>query len=302
MKIFDALDQLSVGDYFIISVLGEDHAYRVTSTEVVLPDETESLAIVPGKDLVTLVTCTPYGLNTHRLLVHAERCEVPEEWLNKEPDAPYPDGYSDPVDPAFLPSVLIGLALSFAVIGGYLAWFAWRRRGGRKIGGHVASGQRAGAVQRCMPTSGPNVGQRGLGKPTLQSSRHGASRRTTLRASGQDYSRASVSARPSTGGRPLQFVSQVRANEIREENDLASDVQAGIRPVLPVMRAKAPSPRQVRSGQSSFHEPRGSIPQEPRTFHRTGEGGKSGKRLCRTSTPWLHLLHRGGRRFRGGNR
>jgi LPXTG-site transpeptidase (sortase) family protein len=72
-RIFDALEKLGVGDWFIISVLGEDHAYVVTSTEVVLPDETESLHVEEGKDLVTLVTCTPYGVNSHRLLVRGHR-------------------------------------------------------------------------------------------------------------------------------------------------------------------------------------------------------------------------------------
>ncbi|MBM6676272.1 class C sortase [Olsenella uli] len=119
-KIFDNLDQLEVGDYFIITVLGEDHAYRVTSTEVVLPDETDSLVIQPGKDLCTLVTCTPYGINTHRLLVHAERCDVPDEWLNKG-DAAFPAGYSNPPDKALLPSILIGLLLAALIIGGYTA-------------------------------------------------------------------------------------------------------------------------------------------------------------------------------------
>jgi sortase A len=83
MKVFDDLTQLEVGDYFIIRVLGEDHAYRITSIETVLPSETESCTIQEGKDLVTLVTCVPYGINTHRLLVHAERCEVPQEWLDQ---------------------------------------------------------------------------------------------------------------------------------------------------------------------------------------------------------------------------
>ena len=83
-RIFDRLDELEVGDWFIIRVLGEDHAYRVTSTEVVLPDQTDSLTVQDGKDLVTLVTCTPYGINTHRLLVHAERCDVPQEWLDMQ--------------------------------------------------------------------------------------------------------------------------------------------------------------------------------------------------------------------------
>jgi sortase A len=86
IRIFDDLDQLEPGDYFIIRVLGEDHAYRVTSKETVLPDETSSLFIQDGKDLCTLVTCVPYGINTHRLLVHAERCEVPQEWLDQGSD------------------------------------------------------------------------------------------------------------------------------------------------------------------------------------------------------------------------
>lgn len=118
MKIFDALDQLEVGDYFIIQVLGEDHAYRVTSIEVVLPDETSSLGIQEGKDLCTLVTCTPYGVNSHRLLVHAERCEVPAEWLDKG-DAEFPAGHSEPADKALLPSVLIGLAIAALIIVAY---------------------------------------------------------------------------------------------------------------------------------------------------------------------------------------
>lgn len=80
-RIFDSLVDIHEGDWFVITVLGEDMAYEVTSTEVVLPEETQSLHVVEGEDLVTLVTCTPYGVNTHRLLVHARRCEIPEEWL-----------------------------------------------------------------------------------------------------------------------------------------------------------------------------------------------------------------------------
>lgn len=82
--IFDKLDKLQVGDYFIVQVLGEDHAYKVTSTEIVLPNDTSSLGVKEGKDLITLVTCTPYGVNSHRLLVHAERCDVPQDWLDRK--------------------------------------------------------------------------------------------------------------------------------------------------------------------------------------------------------------------------
>ena len=79
-QLFDRLGELHPGDWFIIRVLGEDHAYQVSSAEVVLPDEVSALAIEAGRDLVTLVTCTPYGVNSHRLLVRAERTEIPAEW------------------------------------------------------------------------------------------------------------------------------------------------------------------------------------------------------------------------------
>lgn len=78
-KLFTDLDQMEVGDQFYIKVLGETLAYEVHSVETVLPHETESLAIQAGEDLVTLITCTPYGINSHRLLVHAHRIPyVPE--------------------------------------------------------------------------------------------------------------------------------------------------------------------------------------------------------------------------------
>lgn len=126
VRIFDDLHNIAVGDYFVITVLGEDHAYRVTSTETVLPDETESLAVEEGKDLVTLVTCTPYGVNTHRLLVHAERCEVPAEWYERdkaEASEPTPQ-----VERVILPFTLAGLAVGAGALG---AW-ALRRRAARR--------------------------------------------------------------------------------------------------------------------------------------------------------------------------
>lgn len=80
-RCFDDLEQLEEGDVFALVVLGEVLAYRVTSIETVLPEDVDSLGIVEGEDLCTLVTCTPYGVNDHRLLVHAERCEADEELL-----------------------------------------------------------------------------------------------------------------------------------------------------------------------------------------------------------------------------
>ncbi len=82
--IFDKLDKLQKGDYFVIEVLGEEHAYKVYKTEVVLPEDSSSLSVAEGQDLVTLVTCTPYGVNSHRLLVHAKRCKIPKDWLKRK--------------------------------------------------------------------------------------------------------------------------------------------------------------------------------------------------------------------------
>ena len=72
-KLFTDLDRMEEGDQFYIKILGETLAYEVDGTETVLPTEVDSLVIRQGEDLVTLVTCTPYGINSHRLLVHAHR-------------------------------------------------------------------------------------------------------------------------------------------------------------------------------------------------------------------------------------
>lgn len=72
-KLFSDLNSLEVGDRFTVSVLGEDLTYEVDEINVVLPSETEKLLIADGEDLCTLVTCTPYGINSHRLLVRGKR-------------------------------------------------------------------------------------------------------------------------------------------------------------------------------------------------------------------------------------
>ncbi len=79
-KIFTDLDRLNPGDRVQLHVLGIDMTYAVDNIEVVTPDVVDSLAIVPGADLLTLVTCTPYAVNTHRMLVHCHRVPYsPEE-------------------------------------------------------------------------------------------------------------------------------------------------------------------------------------------------------------------------------
>ena len=72
-KLFSDIDQLAEGDTFYIHVLGEALAYKVDAINTVLPTDTSLLQIADGKDLVTLVTCTPFGINTHRLLVRGHR-------------------------------------------------------------------------------------------------------------------------------------------------------------------------------------------------------------------------------------
>ena len=71
--LFDRLSDVKAGDIFYVDVYGETLAYEVTSIDVITPDQIEALAPVPGKDLVTLMTCTPYAVNSHRLLVTGER-------------------------------------------------------------------------------------------------------------------------------------------------------------------------------------------------------------------------------------
>lgn len=78
-KLFTDLDQLENGDIFYIHVFGEILAYQVDQIRVVLPEETEDLKINAQEDYVTLVTCTPYGINTHRLLVRGTRVPYEEE-------------------------------------------------------------------------------------------------------------------------------------------------------------------------------------------------------------------------------
>lgn len=111
---FTNLNTVTVGDVFFIEVAGELLTYQVRTTQVVAPEDTESLRAVEGKDLVTLVTCTPLGINTHRILVTAER-------IPNDPDAAAQVG-KRPDIPRFPWWVLI-LAAGTLTIGAYV-WFS----------------------------------------------------------------------------------------------------------------------------------------------------------------------------------
>lgn len=77
-KLFTRLHDSEVDDIFWISVMGENHYYQVREIETVLPNETDSFKVIEDEDWVTLFTCTPVGVNSHRLLVHAQRIAPPE--------------------------------------------------------------------------------------------------------------------------------------------------------------------------------------------------------------------------------
>ncbi|MFI5505617.1 class C sortase [Corynebacterium kutscheri] len=76
--LWDNLTRVQIGDAVYLDVHGERMKYEVHSIDIVLSEETSSLGIQPGKDLITLITCTPYSVNSHRLLVHAERVALEE--------------------------------------------------------------------------------------------------------------------------------------------------------------------------------------------------------------------------------
>lgn len=75
-KLFTDLDKMVVGDTFTITILDEVLTYEVEEILIVKPEEVDKLAIIPNEDYVTLMTCTPYGVNTHRLLLRSHRIET----------------------------------------------------------------------------------------------------------------------------------------------------------------------------------------------------------------------------------
>ena len=120
-KLFSDIDQLAEGDMFYIHVLGEVLAYKVDAIHTVLPTDTSLLQIADGKDLVTLVTCTPFGINTHRLLVRGHRIPyTPEQATTAAAEKPAASSWTR----HYLTGLAIGLG-AVAVIGG--AYFLVRR-------------------------------------------------------------------------------------------------------------------------------------------------------------------------------
>ena len=120
-KLFSDIDQLAEGDTFYIHVLGDTLAYKVDAIHTVLPTDTSLLQIADGKDLVTLVTCTPFGINTHRLLVRGHRVPYTPE---QDAVAAETQKMASSWTQHYLTGLGIGLG-AVAVIGG--AYFLVRR-------------------------------------------------------------------------------------------------------------------------------------------------------------------------------
>ena len=116
-ELFTRLDELDIGDIFYIHVLNEVLTYKIYETKVILPDEIDELQITSGRDLVTLVTCTPYGVNTHRLLVKAERTEY-EEYVTDEKEINTDNSNSENKEEKnyYIEGIKIGISIFIAII------------------------------------------------------------------------------------------------------------------------------------------------------------------------------------------
>lgn len=138
-KLLTGLDELQKGDTFAFHVLDETYTYQVDQISVVLPSDISKLNIESGKDYATLITCTPYGVNSHRLLVRGHRIPNP-----KVPDA---TTYDEPGYMTAVAALVIGLLVS--IIGFACVWLArlWRRgrivKADRVAAGRHSSGRRA---------------------------------------------------------------------------------------------------------------------------------------------------------------
>ena len=120
-KLLSDIDQLAVGDTFYIHVLGEVLAYQVDNIATVLPTDTGLLQIEDGKDLVTLVTCTPFGVNTHRLLVRGHHVPYTPETVEEITATPVASSWTR----HYLTGLGIGLGAVAVAGGGY---FLMRRK------------------------------------------------------------------------------------------------------------------------------------------------------------------------------
>ena len=114
-KLFSDIDRLEKGDVFYVHVLGNTLAYEVDSINTVVPTDTSLLQIEDGKDYVTLVTCTPFGINTHRLLVRGHRVPYTPEQASAVEEKPVASSWTQ----HYLTGLGIGLGVAAVIGGGY---------------------------------------------------------------------------------------------------------------------------------------------------------------------------------------
>lgn len=119
---FTDIDKLETGDIFYITVGNRKLAYEVDNIQTVLPSEVNALKIQEGKDLATLVTCTPYGINTHRLLVTGHRVD-----LTDTPKENHADPMRDVIKPAVVVSGIVAVMTIACIITIVLIWKKGRR-------------------------------------------------------------------------------------------------------------------------------------------------------------------------------
>ena len=135
-KMFTDLEQLAQGDVFYLNVLNETLAYQVIQISTVLPYETDLLGIVPGEDLCTLVTCTPYGINTHRLLVRGSRIPY-EEAVVLEEENVSAEPTTSTWKTKYVQGVLLGVAAALGsgviILTGTRIYHKARNGGGRYV-------------------------------------------------------------------------------------------------------------------------------------------------------------------------
>ena len=150
---FDQLTSLKEGDVFYIEVPGRHLKYQVTDIRVVLPNETETLNKVEGKDLATLITCTPYGINTHRLLVTGERVPMDEATAAAE---------AAQVKGAVLKPWMIAILIAVAIIL-LISAIIWARSRKRREPQAVEGAAAAGAL--APADSGDETGAQSAAEP-----------------------------------------------------------------------------------------------------------------------------------------
>ena len=128
-KMFSDIDQLEEGDVFYLQILGETLAYQVDAIHVVLPHDTTYLGITQGEDQCTLVTCTPFGVNTHRLLVRGSRIPYEEAEVIVEEQLQVEEPPKSTWEQQYLKGILFGVGgvgAAGLIYGGILLWNRFR--------------------------------------------------------------------------------------------------------------------------------------------------------------------------------